>query len=108
GVQKADAIIAALLPFLNQLTAQNQPAVNPPPAANPPAATAIPNVPQPTVKLTEALATLKAALKEYNDDQAKQKELQEALKAALKKIEEEINATVPGQPAPPTPPVPPQ
>lgn len=99
GVQKADAIIAALTPLLSQLIAQNQTVVNPTPAANAAAATAVPNVPQSTVKLTEALAVLKAAIKEYKDDQAKQKVLQDAVKAALKKVADELKEAVPEEPA---------
>lgn len=99
GVQKADAIIAALTPLLSQLIAQNQTVVNTPPAVNAAAATAVPNVPQSTVKLTEALVALKAALKEYNDDQAKQKVLQDAVKAALKKVADEIKEAAPEEPA---------
>ena len=103
GVQKADAIIAALTPLLSQLIAQNQTVVNTPIAANAAAATAVPNVPQSTVKLTQALAALQAALKEYNDDQAKQKVLQDAVKAALKKVADELKAAVPEEPAAPAP-----
>lgn len=106
GVEKANAIIAALLPFLNPPTAQNQTVVtNPNAAASTPnvaAATAVPNVSPSTVKVTEellalkaSLITLKATLKEYKEDQDKQKVLQEKVKAALKKVADELKEVAP-------------
>lgn len=107
GVDKADAIVAALTPLLAQFTAQNAtPAQAGGGGSTPSAADSVPGVPQATVKLGKALETLKAALKDYQEDQIKQNQLQDALKKALKTIDDEIKATLPQETAPVAPPAP--
>jgi hypothetical protein len=108
GVEKADAIINALAPLLAQMIAQSQGDTTPATgnAEEQAETAAIPNVAQPTVNLTRALLELKAALKEYNDDQAEQKVLEDTLKSALQKIAEELQKGVPQVPAADAPPAP--
>lgn len=95
GVQKADALVQALIPLLGQLSAlnQNNAAVQPAPApaVNEPAVAA---EAAPLVKLTASLAAVKAALQEYEADLEKQKKLQEAEQAKQKELHDALKAAL--------------
>lgn len=91
GVQEADAIVQALIPVLQKNAAANAPLPQPVPAnQGAPVTPAVNPQADSAAQLLTALQSVQAAVEKYNADQAKQKQLQDAAKAALKKIAEQL------------------